>query len=81
MASTRKPRAALFQNDSNGTPAKQSAASKRAEFVEAEERKNQHQPVVSNALKIKLDHLKTFSALTDNQEKFFTSYKSGAYCW
>ena len=38
-----------------------------------------HQPVTSNALKIKLDHLKTFEALTANQQKFFDAYKRGDY--
>jgi len=38
-----------------------------------------HQPVTSNALKIKLDHLKTFEALTQNQQKFFDAYKRGDY--
>jgi len=38
-----------------------------------------HQPVTSNALKIKLDHLKTFEALTSNQQKFFDAYKRGDY--
>lgn len=35
---------------------------------------------VSNSLKIKLDHLKTFEALTPNQQKFFDLYKAGGYC-
>jgi phosphate starvation-inducible PhoH-like protein len=30
-------------------------------------------------LRIKLDHLRTFSALTPNQEKFFEIYRGGAY--
>ena len=38
------------------------------------ERPNQAQP-----LKIKLDHLKTFDALTANQQKFFDAYKRGDY--
>lgn len=52
---------------------------KRVEQVESEERKNRHQPVVSNALKIKLDHLKSFQPLTENQAKFFEAYKRGDY--
>ncbi len=40
--------------------------------------KNKHQPV-NNALKIKLDHLKTFDPLTENQKKFFDAYKRGDY--
>ena len=33
----------------------------------------------SNSLKIKLDHLKKFDPLTDNQKKFFDAYKRGDY--
>lgn len=33
----------------------------------------------NNALKIKIDHLKTFTPLTDNQRKFFEAYKQGDY--
>lgn len=33
----------------------------------------------TNCLKLKLDHLKTFSPLTDNQKKFFDAYKRGDY--
>jgi predicted ribonuclease YlaK len=40
--------------------------------------KTKHQPV-NNALKIKLDHLKTFDPLTDNQKLFFDAYKRGDY--
>jgi len=38
-----------------------------------------HQPSISNALKIKLDHLKTFEPLTENQRIFFDAYKRGDY--
>lgn len=34
----------------------------------------------NNSLKIKLDHLRTFQPLTDNQKKFFDMYREGAYC-
>jgi predicted ribonuclease YlaK len=34
----------------------------------------------NNSLKIKLDHMRTFDALTTNQEKFFELYRGGAYC-
>lgn len=37
-----------------------------------------HQPK-NNGLKMKLDHLKTFEALTPNQQKFFDIYKRGGY--
>lgn len=33
----------------------------------------------SNALKIKLDHMKTFPALTDHQQDFYDAYKAGGY--
>ena len=48
------------------------------EEVNGDEWKTKHQPV-NNALKIKLDHLKTFDPLTDNQKKFFDAYKRGDY--
>jgi phosphate starvation-inducible PhoH-like protein len=47
--------------------------------VEEKENEEYKQPSVSNSLKIKLDHLKTFDALTENQQKFFDSYKRGDY--
>lgn len=47
-------------------------------MVELEKQKYQHQPV-NNSLKIKLEALKTFDALTENQQKFFDSYKRGDY--
>ena len=34
---------------------------------------------INNALKLKLDHLKTFEPLTDNQRKFYDAYKRGDY--
>lgn len=57
---------------------KKSAAQKREEVIENDDHKHQHQPV-SNALKIKIDHLKTFEPLTGNQSKFFEMYRGGAY--
>ncbi len=33
----------------------------------------------NNSLRIKIDHLKTFDPLTDNQRKFFESYKRSDY--
>lgn len=33
----------------------------------------------NNGLKLKLDHLKTFDPLTDNQRQFFEAYKRGDY--
>jgi phosphate starvation-inducible PhoH-like protein len=58
--------------------ARKQAAAIRDDVIEAEDRKYQHQPV-SNALKIKLDHLKTFEPLTENQSLFFDMYKGGGY--
>lgn len=34
---------------------------------------------VNNSLKVRIDDLKTFDPLTDNQKKFFDSYKRGDY--
>lgn len=39
----------------------------------------EEQAKTSNALRIKIDDLKTFDPLTDNQKKFFESYKRGDY--
>jgi phosphate starvation-inducible PhoH-like protein len=58
---------------------KKSPVQKREDVISMEDWSNKHQPVVSNALKIKLDHLKTFEPLTDNQAKFFDAYKRGDY--
>lgn len=81
MASTRKPKAALFKQHEGGeTVSKpQSAVAKREQFMESEERRNQHQPVISNAQKIKLESLHTFDPLTDNQKAFFDAYNRGDY--
>lgn len=35
--------------------------------------------ISNNTLRIKLDHLKTFQPLTDNQKKFYDAYKRGDY--
>ena len=56
-----------------------SAVQKRDEVIENDHHLHMHQPRTQNALKIKLDALKTFQALTDNQEKFFEIYRGGAY--
>ena len=39
----------------------------------------QNRNQTSNCLKLKIENLKTFSALTDNQKVFFDSYKRGDY--
>ena len=72
---------ALFVSDAihDVVTKKQTALQKRNSLAESEERKNFHQPTVSNTLKVKLDHLKTFEPLTDNQARFFEAYKRGDY--
>jgi predicted ribonuclease YlaK len=51
---------------------------KRDDVISNDSFTHTHQPV-SNALKIKLDHLKTFEPLTERQADFFESYKRGDY--
>lgn len=53
------------------------AAQKTTEDHHAQEHSERGQ--VSNALKIRLDHMKTFDPLTSNQKKFFDAYKQGDY--
>ena len=62
---SRKRTAALESNENTG--------------VSLNEKQYTHQPQVSSALKIKLDHLKTFDALTENQQTFFDMYRGGGY--
>jgi predicted ribonuclease YlaK len=57
---------------------KKTTAKTREEFIENSEQTTRHQPV-SNSLKIKLDHMLTFEALTSNQQKFFDAYRQGDY--
>ena len=52
---------------------------KREFQIESEDHTTKHQPKTTNALRIKLDHLQTFEALTQNQQKFFDAYKRGDY--
>jgi len=59
--------------------ASKSPQQKRDGQIENEDHTTKHQPKVSNALKIKLDHLQTFDALTENQQEFFDAYKRGDY--
>ena len=58
---------------------KKNAIQRRENMVENDAVTHSHQPITSNALKIKLDNLKTFEALTTNQQKFFDAYKRGDY--
>lgn len=57
---------------------KKTTAKSREDIIENSEHTTKHQPV-SNGLKIKLDHMQTFEALTENQQKFFDAYKQGHY--
>lgn len=50
----------------------------REEVIEGDELKHANQPK-TNGLKIKIDHLKTFEPLTENQDKFFEMYRGGGY--
>jgi predicted ribonuclease YlaK len=60
---------------------RQTALQKRDELIDNEDTTLKHQPaLLSNSLKIKLDHLRTFEALTENQQRFFELYRGGAYC-
>jgi predicted ribonuclease YlaK len=57
---------------------KKTAVQRRDDSIINDDITHRHQPI-SNSLKIKLDHLKTFEALTQNQQKFFDAYKTGDY--
>lgn len=58
---------------------RKTAVQKKEEFQDNQDQSLKHQPITSNALRIKLDHLRTFEALTDNQQKFFDIYRKGDY--
>jgi predicted ribonuclease YlaK len=47
--------------------------------VEAETANAERLKVVNNSLKLRIDDLKTFDPLTDNQKLFFDGYKRGDY--
>ncbi|CAB4130183.1 PhoH Phosphate starvation-inducible protein PhoH, predicted ATPase [uncultured Caudovirales phage] len=51
---------------------------RRLELVTKATTKKQHQPADATTLKLKIDHLQTFDALTENQQRFFDLYKSGS---
>jgi predicted ribonuclease YlaK len=50
----------------------------REEVIEEQTTKTRHQ-AISNSLKIKINDLKTFEPLTQNQKTFFDAYKRGDY--
>lgn len=80
MATKRQKAALLLTETLEKIEPKNSGLDNREEHINSQQHKQNHQPVVNNALKIKLDHLKTFSALTENQQVFFDMYKRGDYC-
>ena len=54
-------------------------AAKLAIVHDTEERQTSSRTQTSNALRLKIDHLKTFTPLTDNQKLFYDAYKRGDY--
>jgi len=54
-------------------------AAKLAIVHDIEERPTSSRAQTSNALRLKIDHLKTFTPLTDNQKLFYDAYKRGDY--
>jgi phosphate starvation-inducible protein PhoH and related proteins len=54
---------------------RKTAIQRRDEIVDADELSK----TSSNALKLKIDHLKGFEPLTNNQAKFFEMYRGGGY--
>lgn len=83
MASTRKRVASLLDGGSSehtNEVNKPTGIQNREDHIVSEERNRKHMPQQqSNGLKIKLDHLKTFEPLTENQRKLFASYAAGDY--
>ena len=57
---------------------KKTGVQKRDEVIANDEHTHKF-ATKTNSLTIKLDHLKTFGALTENQQKFFDLYKTGHY--
>ena len=53
------------------------SAAKKVVDINNEERESK--PVASNQLKLRLDNLRTFQPLTDNQKLFYDAYKQGDY--
>ena len=54
-------------------------AAKLAIVHDTEEKNNFVSKTTNNTLKFKLDHLKTFTPLTENQKIFYDAYKRGDY--
>jgi phosphate starvation-inducible PhoH-like protein len=51
---------------------------KKADVLEFDNRKDKRGVQQSHCLTLKIDHLKTFQPLTQNQKRFFDAYKGGA---
>jgi predicted ribonuclease YlaK len=80
MSTKRNRQTALLLNTEVAEPKnRDSAIQRRMELIEGGQKQNQHQPAVSNSLKIKLDHMRTVEPLTQNQIRFFELYKTGSY--
>ena len=47
--------------------------------VDKDNEQREPKAVASNQLRLRLDNLKTFQPLTDNQKLFFDAYKRGDY--
>jgi predicted ribonuclease YlaK len=58
---------------------RKTAIQRREEIHDADEYVNSSQSKPNNSLKIKIDHLKTFEPLTDNQRLFYDMYRGGGY--
>ena len=52
---------------------------KVVENEQSEPKENNSRKQVSNHLRLRIDDLKTFQPLTDNQKLFFDAYKRGDY--
>jgi len=54
-------------------------AAKKVIDIHNNNEERETKPIASNQLRIRLENLKTFQPLTDNQKKFFDAYKRGDY--
>lgn len=81
---TKRQRSSLLSSDQTTSRTitvkriKANGVQRRLELVTKAPTKKQHQAVEPAATKLRIDHLNTFDALTDNQQKFFDLYKSGS---
>ena len=81
---SKRQRASLLSTDQTTKPGKMqraprpSGVTRRLELVTKAGTKKMHQAMEAGPVKIKIDNLQTFEALTENQQKFFDLYKSGS---